>query len=147
MASSYTEKLGQQLNLIGQLSPASVSASTVLTASIDMSKHRRCLFIIQTGVLGASATIDFSITQSATSGGSYVAISPALAITQLVKASNDNNIAMIEIAAEQLTPGQRFIKGNLVVGTAASIVGVIALASDDRYHPAADNLAAVVQVI
>lgn len=147
MPTSYTEKLGQQLNVIGQYSPASIAASTVLTAAIDMAKHRRVLFVIQTGVLGSSATVDFSVTQSPTSGGSYVAFSPAKAITQLVKASNDNNIVLIEVATEELTQGNRFIKGNITVGTAASILGVIVLASDDRYHPAADNLAAVVQVI
>lgn len=147
MPATYTEKLSQQLNVIGQYNPASISASTVLTASIDMKAHRRVLFIVQCGVLGSSATVDFSITQSATSSGTYVAISPTKSITQLVKATNDNSIALIEIAAEELTQGQRFIKGNIVVGTAASIVGVIALASDDRYHPAADNLAAVVQVV
>lgn len=147
MPSSYTEKLSQQLAVIGQYNPASIAASTVLTASIDMAKYRRVLFIVQCGVLGASATVDFTVTQSATSAGSYIALSPAKSITQLVKASNDNSVALLEVAAEELTQGQRFIKGSITVGTAASILGVIVLAGDGRYHPQSDNLAAVVQTV
>ncbi len=64
MAPTYTEKLSQQLAFIGQLNPASVGASTVLTASIDMAKYRRVLFVIQCGVLGASATIDAKVQPS-----------------------------------------------------------------------------------
>lgn len=147
MAPSYTEKLSQQLAFIGQYNPASVAASTVLTASIDMAKYRRLLFIIQCGVLGASATIDAKVQQAATSGGSYTDLSPTKAITQLVKASNDNSVVLIDLAAEELTQGQRFVKLSVTVGTAASIFGVVVLGSDGRYHPQGDNLAAVVQTV
>lgn len=147
MPVSYTEKLSQQLAFIGQYNPASIAASTVLTAAIDMAKYRRLLVIVQCGVLGASATVDVSVTQAATSGGSYTALSPAKAITQLVKASNDNSVALIDVAAEELTAGQRFVKISITVGTAASILGVVVLGSDGRYHPQGDNLAAVVQTV
>lgn len=146
MPATYTEKLSQQLNVIGAYYPASIGASTVLTGAIDLAKHRRVLFLIITGVLGSSATVDFKITQAATSGGTYSDIS-GKAITQLVKASNDNNIALVEVAAEELSAGKEFIKGSITVGTAASILCVIALAASDRYSPSADNLAAVVQTI
>lgn len=146
MAPSYTEKLSQQLAVIGQYNPASIAASTVLSASIDMAKYRRLLVIVQCGVLGASATVDVKLTQAATSGGSYTDIS-GKAITQLVKASNDNSVVKIDLAAEELTQGQRFVKVSITVGTAASILGVIVLADDGRYHPQGDDLAAVVQTL
>jgi hypothetical protein len=140
-------KMGERLPVVEQYSPASIAASTVLTGAIDMKNLRRVLFIIQTGVLGASATVDFKITGSATSGGTYADVT-GRSITQIVKATGDNKIAILEVTAEQVgAQGWRFIKGSLTIGTAASVVGVIALGDGLRYSDAGENdIAAVAEI-
>ncbi len=142
-----TEKMGERLPIVGQISPASYSAGTQLTAAIDMANVRRVAFIVQTGVLGTSATVDFKITGSATSGGTYADVT-GRSLTQIVKASGDNKLALLEVTAEQVgAQGWRYIKGSLTVGTAASIVGVIALGDGLRTSEAGEfDLAGVVEI-
>jgi hypothetical protein len=141
------DKLSQKLAIVQTINPVSVSASTVNMTGISMAQHRKLMFILQTGVLGASATVDFKLQSSATSGGTYADIS-GKSITQLVKASNDNNQAVIEIQASELPAGQPFVRGVYTVGTAASILSGVVLGSNERYEPASDyNQAGVVQVV
>lgn len=141
------QKMGERLPVVGQISPASYSAGTQLTGAIDLKAVRRVAFIVQTGVLGASATVDFKITGCATSGGTYADVT-GRSITQIVKASGDNKIAILEVTAEQVgAQNFRFIKGSLTVGTAASIVGVIALGDGLRTSDASENdIADVVEI-
>jgi hypothetical protein len=142
-----TEKMGERLPIVGQISPASYSAGTQLTAAIDMANVRRVAFIVQTGVLGASATVDFKVTGSTTSGGAYADVT-GRSITQIVKATGDNKLALLEVSAEQVAAqGWRYIKGSLTVGTAASIVGVIALGDGLRASEAGEfDIAGVVEI-
>lgn len=141
--------MNERLPVVGQISPASYSAGEQLTAAIDMKNFRRLLVLVQTGVLGASATLDVKATASSTSGGTYTDISGRV-LTQIVKASGDNKLAILEITAEQVGAhgaSSRYVKISATVGTAASIFGVVVLADGLRYSDAAENdLAAVVQV-
>src|SRR5947209_7729630 len=96
------ETLNQALALLGKLPPQSLAAGTDTSiTNIDLSKIRRLLVVLMTGALGTSATVDMKLRASKTSGGTYTDITGA-AITQLVKASNDNNIATIEVRDDQL---------------------------------------------
>lgn len=142
-----TRSMGERLPIVGVINPASISASTVLTGAIDMKNFRRVTFYIVTGVLGASATVDFKVTASLTSGGTYVDVT-GRAITQIVKASGDNVQVALEVTAEQVAAQSlRFIKGSLTIATAASIVGVLAIADGLRYSDASENdLATVAQI-
>ncbi len=134
----YHEQLSEALAVVGTIDPASLAAAEHLTDAIDMSKYRRVLFIITTGVLGTNATIDFTIKQATTSGGSYDLqvggnSSPTKAITQLTKAANDNDQVLVEVRAEECT--RRWLKGSLTVGTAASLASVVALGAVARQQP------------
>lgn len=142
-----TQKMGERLPIIGSIAPAAQSTGTTTTGVIDMANVRRVLFIVQTGILGTGATVDFKVTGSATSGGSYADVT-GRALTQIVKATGDNKIALLEVTAEQVgAQGFRFIRGSLAVGTAASIVGVVALGDGLRMSDAGENdLAAVVEI-
>lgn len=126
------------------------AATPKLTAAIDLSKFRKVVFIVDSGTLGSSGTLDFQVTGATTSGGSYTPI-PGTAITQLVKASNDSNYAVVEISAnkiEDLALGYNWIKGSLLAGTANSTSAVIALGFVTHYGPAGDNNAtSVAQVL
>lgn len=129
---------------------ASQSAAEKLTGAVDLSKFRNVLFIIDTGTLGASGTLDFQVKGATTSGGSYTAI-PSTAITQLVKASNDNQYALVSVRSDAVSAlglNYAFIKGSLLPGTAASNSAVVVLGELSRFEPAsALNSTAVVQTV
>lgn len=135
--------------VVGQIAPGALTAATYLTEAIDMQKWRQVAFVILDGTLGASATVDFSVKASATSGGSYAALTNAKAITQFVKASNDGSIAIVEVRSSDVAKdSKRYIKGELVVGTATSGCTVLAFGTLARQVPlTSDDLAAVAQIV
>lgn len=142
------ERLTESLAVFDGIHSASQTASEKLTAAVDLSKVREVLFIIDSGTLGASGTLDFQVKGSLTAAGSYVAI-PASAITQLVVASNNNNYSLVSVRTETIQAlglNYAFIKGSLVPGTAASNSSVVVLGAVGRYEPISlQNAATVVQ--
>ena len=60
MPIQITERLVQSLPPAAVINPVSQGAGTVLTGAIDTRLNKRAYFILATGVLGASATVDFS---------------------------------------------------------------------------------------
>lgn len=142
-------KASERVAIVGVIDPDANTAGTLLTAAIDMSKWGRVLFIVQSGDLGTNGTLDFSITESATSGGSYAAMSPAKAITQLTEAGTDSNKqVLLEVRADELTDGKRFIKGNFVTATATGDSSAVALGFDPRYTPlTSDDLSTVDEIV
>jgi hypothetical protein len=140
-------KLSQQLAVVDKLDPVSQTPATVTGAAIDMNVHRKVLYIIDLGAITATATIDASITASATSGGSYVLV-PGKAVVQVLAAGGNNKVLKLEIASSEMPSGKEFIKLSIVVGTAATLLSYLALADSDRYEPAnLYDLAAVTQTI
>src|SRR4051812_8480273 len=91
-----------KIALLGALNPVSQAAATVTSGWIDASQYYNFLALIVTGVLGASATIDAKLQQATDSSGTGVKDITGKAITQLVKASNDNNQAQINLRADEL---------------------------------------------
>lgn len=137
--SSHTH-LYQRVAVVGVIDPDANTAATYLTAAIDMQDWRRVLFIVQVGDIATNGTVDFTVTASATSGGSYALVT-GKSITQLTEAGTDSNKqVLLEVRADEvLTAGKRYIKGQLVTGTAAADSGVIAIGEPAHYGPANDN--------
>ena len=101
-------------------------------------------------MLGASATLDAKLQQASDSGGTGVKDITGKAITQLVKASNDNNEAMINLRSDELdvNGGFCYFRLSVTVGTAASLYSAIVLGFTARDYPAsALNDASVVQIV
>lgn len=131
----YTEQLSEKLALVATIDPVSQDAGTAYTDDIDMKYWRRVMFIVQLGVMASNSTVDFSVVEGA-SASPTTAMSPAKGITQLTEAGTDDaKQAIIEVAVEELAAGSRYIRGKLTVGTAASLVSVVALGSVGRYKP------------
>jgi hypothetical protein len=131
-------RLNERLAIVATIDPSSQAAGAASSTAVKMDIHREVMFLLQTGTLGTSATVDMKLQSSATSGGTYTDITNK-SITQLVKASNDNNQASINIRASEMPAGQPFVKAVVTVGTAASLTSLVGLAENDRYEPA--NLA------
>ncbi len=131
-------KFNDHVTVIDVVKPQSITAGAtgVLTAAIDMSKYSKIFCVISTGVLGSAATLDASVTASATSGGTYAALT-GKALTQIAKASGDNKVYTIEVDQEAVREaGKAFAKLHLVVGTADSIAGAVVLGLPRNYGAA-----------
>ena len=143
-------KASQRVAVVGSISPVSQGAGTATSAWIDATTFHNYLAILKTGVLGASATLDAKIQQATDNAGAGVKDVTGRAITQLVKASNDNNQAEIDLKQEDLdfANGFKFFRLSMTVATAASLIDATILSVDPRYGFASDNdAAAVVQIV
>ena len=135
--------------LVGVIDPDAYTAGEQLTAAIDMSKWEDILFVVLVGDLGTNATVDASLKASATSGGTYAAIS-GKAITQLTQAGTDksNTQAYIHLRGDEMPAGKYYVKGSMTVGTATSDAGAIVLGRPRKFKPASDNdLASVGEIV
>lgn len=143
-------KFSDRTAILSTLDPASVSASTVLTAYVPVAKWHTIAAILQTGVLGASATVDAKLRQAQDSSGTGVKDITGKSITQLVKASHDNKQVVIECKADDLDTANGFthVALSVTVGTAASLLSAVLIGTNPRFMPASDfDDADVVQVV
>ena len=142
------QKISETLAVLATLDPASQAASTVTTGWVDASTYLALMAEIQTGVLGASATVDAKLQQATDNSGTGVKDITGKAITQIVKVSGDNKQALINMKASDLDTegGFRFVRLSLTVGTAASLVSATLYGGIARYG-VVSNQAGTVQVV
>lgn len=143
-------KGSELLSVLATIDPAAQAAGTVTTGWIAVANHHGFLVLIQTGVLGTSATVDAKLQQAADSTGTSAKDITGKAITQIVKASGDNKQALINVRPEDLDTvnGFGFVRLSVTVGVAASQTAAQVLGINGRELPAGTaNQAAVVQVV
>lgn len=136
--------------VVAVINPVSQAAGTVTTGWIDMQKFGALLAILAVGALGAGATVDAKIEQATDAAGAGAKDVAGSAITQLTKASTDDNKqVLINLRQEDLDKNNafRFVRLSVTVATAASLVSAIVLAFNARYGAATDNDAATVDEI
>jgi hypothetical protein len=136
--------------LLGAIDPVSQGVGSVSTGWVPASYFGRFFAVIQTGVLGAGATLDAKLQQATSAAGAGAKDVTGKAITQIVKASGDNKQAMINLRPDELDMNGGFthIRLTLTVGAAASLVGAQLLGYAAKQLPAsAFNPASVVQVV
>lgn|SRR5574340_786425 len=143
-------KASELIAVMDTISPVSQGTGTVTTGWISAATFNNYLAVINTGVLGASATVDAKLQQANTSGGGAAKDVSGKAITQIVKASGDNKQALINLRDAELDVegGFAWFRLSITVGTAASLIGAQVFGANSRFAPASDsNNAAVVQVV
>jgi len=132
--------------VVGTLDPVTVVNTEVFTDVVDMTKFGQVLGIALTGNMAAE-TIDFKAYTCASDGGSKVALKSA---TQLAAhaSNNDGKQIVINVRAEDLTSGQRYIVFGIVTGNSSGgPAAIVALGTNARYQPATDSdLASVVEI-
>ncbi len=134
---------------IAVIQPQAITAGAtgVLTGAIDMTNYEKVMAVLMTGTLGASGTLDFKAVASATSGGTYAAIT-GKAATQLVKATNDNDLVVIEVTQADLASlEKRYVKFNAVAGTANATSAVVVLGVPRNYDADLVDSADIVEVV
>ena len=143
-------KGSEELSILATIDPASQAAGTVTSGWINVANFHALLAIVETGILGASATLDGKLQQAQDNIGTGAKDVTGKAITQIVKATGDNKQALINIKPEDIdnANGFGFVRLSLTIGVAASIVAGKLLGVNPRYATAdAFNQAAVVQII
>jgi hypothetical protein len=143
-------KGSELLAVLATIDPSSQAAGTATTGWVSVAQHHGLLAIVQTGTLGASATVDAKLQQASDVSGTGAKDITGKAITQIVKASGDNKQAMINVRAEELDllNGFGFVRIALTVGVAASGTAAQLLGVNPRQLPAEiANQATVVQIV
>ena len=143
-------KASEMLAVLATIDPATQAAGAVSTGWVSVANHLGFLALVQTGVLGTSATVDAKLQQALDSSGTGAKDISGKAITQIVKATGDNKQALVNVKPEELDTvnGFGFVRVIVTVGVAASITSAQLLGVNPRYAPAdVGNQAAVVQVI
>jgi hypothetical protein len=143
-------KASEILSVLATIDPVSQSAGSVTTGWVPVTNFHNFMATVQTGVLGASATVDAKIQQAMDGSGTGVKDVTGKSLTQIVKATGDNKQALINFRGEDLDNlnGFTYVRLSITVGTAASLVAAQLLGFTPRFATAdAFNQAAVVQVI
>ena len=143
-------KASELLAVLATIDPVSQAAGTVTTGWITVANHHALLAVIQTGVLGASATLDAKLQQATDGSGTGAKDVTGKAITQIVKATGDNKQALINVKPEELDTvnGFGFVRLSLTVGVAASLVSALLLGANPRFASAdTGNQAGVAQIL
>ncbi|MHB9836841.1 hypothetical protein Q8F57_018570 [Paraburkholderia terrae] len=143
-------KATEQVALLGVVSPSSQAAGAAVTGWMPVAGFQKFLALIQTGVLGAAATLDAKFQQATDSTGSGAKDITGKALTQVVKATGDNVQAEINLDQQDLDTngGFAYIQLSLTVGAAASLTAASVFGFNPRFGPASDyNAASVAQIV
>ena len=142
----------QRVAIVGTVDPDANTVGDKNTDFASMADFDSIMAVISLGILGASATIDAKLEQATDASGTGKKDITGKAITQLVKATDDDKQAIINVRADELDVdgGFDFVRCELTVGTATSDTGVVLLGLDARYGPADINdkdLASVAEIV
>lgn len=143
-------RISEQTGYLDGKSVASQAAGTVTTSWVSAAAFQRFLAFIETGTLGASATVDAKLQQATDSSGTGAKDITGKAITQIVKATGDDKRVFIDLNADELdiNGGFSYIRLSITVGTATSAVGGHLFGGVAKNMPAsASNNASVVQIV
>ena len=137
-----------RVRVMGTIDPDVYTAAAYTSDYVSMAEFENVMAVISAGILGTSATLDAKLVQATDSSGTAVKDITSKAITQLVKATDDDKQAVINCRADELDTANSFNHVAIVmtVGTATSDAGALLLGFDARYEPEAD-LASVAEIV
>lgn len=142
----------EEWGVIGVIDPDASAAGSLLTSAIDMSKYEQIAAVLLLGDRVAGAAVDFALQSSATSGGSYAAIT-GKSITQVVDtspiANASNKQYIINLRSSEVTSNNRYVKAAVTIGSPS--VGTdlaVVVMGKARHMPATDDdLSSVSQIV
>jgi hypothetical protein len=139
------EQLSQGISIAAaEIDPQQQATGTVYTGGVDMQRFQRVLFVLMVGNVGAAGTVNAQLQSS--SKPDFSAGPNTIATTAITQIAVSNRIATIEVRADQLTPGDRYVRLQVTVGTNAVYLAALALAAEAVYKPGAkQDIAAVAQ--
>ena len=143
-------RLAELLTVLATIDPVSQAPGAVTTGWIPAANHERFLATVQTGVLGASATVDVKLQQATDNAGTGAKDITGKAAAQIVAATGNNKQALVNLRAEELDLANSFtfFRLSVTVGVAASLVSAVVQGGVAKNAPASGlNQAGVVQNI
>lgn len=148
--SQKTVRLYDRMALAGVIDPDANAVGTITTSWIDMSVFNEIMAVVMAGTLGAAATLDAKFEQATDAVGTDAKDVVGAAITQMTKATNNDNQAVINLWAEDLDVDNDFthVRLSMTIAGATSDAGAVVLGGAERYGPAsANDLASVVEIV
>jgi len=125
--------------IVAVINPAEHGAGATDSSEVDHSGFNTTQWTLQVGAFGGSGTVDFKLQSASSSGGSFSDIT-GKSITQLTEAgSDDNKQVVINLRADELTSGDRYVKAVMTLATASTFASMTGLGFDARHAPASDN--------
>lgn len=127
------------------LPPLSRAPGAYFTGGIDMQKFRKAVFVTQTGIGGAGATVAMNLEEANMANFADAVFLPGASSMTLVAPFGDDKIVTIEVNASQMT--KRYLRCNFGIGGGADYVASCTpIACNPANDPAsATDIAAVAQ--
>lgn len=127
-----------EIGVVAVRNPVSQGAATVTTGWVAMTDFQRMMTIIMVGTMSAGSTVDAKLEQATTAAGAGAKDITSKAITQLTQAGTDSDkqvIINLDHEDMDIDGGFDFARVSVTVGTAASLLAVVALGFPARYGP------------
>ncbi len=138
----YSEQLCQGLAVMDYMPPLNAASNANAVYSgvpIDMSKFKRCLYVINVGVPAAAATIDAYLQSCLNSNfNSSVHNITNSNITQVTAANNTNTQVKLEVRADQVTQqnaGDRYVRLAVVLGGNTAFYSALGFGGESEQKP------------
>ncbi len=134
----FTETMKER-EAVAWVTTATINGGSTATSSsgyLDMGNMRRVRAFLVCGTLTGSASVNFAIQASAASGSGFAAITTLTTNPSITGITTDDSINAIEISADLLPSGTRYIKAIATeTASANAVVTIIVIADDPSYHP------------
>ncbi|MGH8743047.1 MAG: hypothetical protein ACREUY_02090 [Burkholderiales bacterium] len=126
--------------LVSAVDPISQGAGSPAQVWTNVKNFHSFLAVLDVGVFGGSATVDFKLQQATDSSGTGAKDITGKSITQLVAAGGNNRQAMINARASDMDQANsfNFISFKITVGTAATLVAAAMYGFYPRFEPVKD---------
>jgi hypothetical protein len=141
-------KPSEKVAVVGTVDPDANATGEFATDWIKVADFQQVMFVVMTGILVTTTTVDFKVQEAkdSTGGSAQTLDSGNLNITQLTTASNDSQV-IVNVEAEDLTALFSYVRGVMTLTLDAGDTAVLALGLNPRYGPANDNdLASVSEI-
>ena len=138
----------EKVAVVGTVDPDANATGDFATDWIAMGNYQQVMFVVMTGIIVGTGTVDFKVQEAddSTGGNAATLASGALTITQLTTASNDKQV-VVNVDSEQLSNTFTHIRGVMTITTAGADSAVLALGLLPRDGPANKNdLASVSEI-
>jgi len=113
---------------------AHAHASIIVQIGVSAAAFTKILLNECTSFAAAGATaIAFNVYKEETAAGDTLGARTAVAATGLTPSANDNIMYVIELDADELSPGYEFVQVQLTNGTNSVLASVVAILSGARY--------------
>ena len=137
----YTERFSEVHQVGCELFAQNRAAAVYQSAWFNMQIHHRFVYVLQVGVIAAAGTVNLILQEAQDATGTGAAAIAGKAITQLTQAGGDgNDVVMIELRTEEMTPGFDFVRAVLTVAGNTAFTAGLGYGIINRYAPVATTL-------